>query len=204
MQFGIVSHYLSIDEQMVPYFGRHSIWSNSICLQELGALRTCRENNPQGGASGTRVVNSHCNVIENAENYKIYFVNQFTSIPLLEDMRRRQTKATWTLRSNRVQNCPITKCETIKKKERGFFEEHNCGDISIVRWNDNQVVTLASNHSTSSPTSTCSRYSRVQRSWMNVVQPHVIQKCNRYIGGLDQLDGLLINMRPAIDGRKWY
>lgn len=23
MQFGIVSHYLSIDEQMVPYFGRH-------------------------------------------------------------------------------------------------------------------------------------------------------------------------------------
>lgn len=39
---------------------------------------------------------------------------------------------------------------------------------------------------------------------MNVVQPHVIQKCNRYIGGLDQLDGFLINMRPAIDGRKWY
>ena len=153
IQFCIFSHYLSIDEQMVPYFGRHSCkmfkssksirfgYKNLVlcghdgCPYQVHPYQAC-ENNPQGGLLETRVVNSFCNVIENAENHKVYFDNLFTPIPLLEDMRRRQIKITGTLPSNRVQNCPITKRETIKKKERGFFEGHNC-NMSIVRWSDN-------------------------------------------------------------------
>ena len=172
MQFGIFSYYLSIDQQMVPYFGRHSRtlfirgkpirfgYKNwGLCGHDGYPYQVHpyqgRENNPQGRPLGTKVVNSLCNIVENAENHEVYFDNLFTSISLLDDMRRRKMKATGTLRSNKVLDCPVTKCETIKKTERGFFEEHNCGHISIVRWNDNQVVTLSSNHSTFSPTSTC-------------------------------------------------
>lgn len=122
----------------------------------------------------------------------------------MEDLRERGIKATGTLRSNRVIDCPITKCEILKKKERGVFQEWSTGDISIVRWNDNQVVTLASNHTSSAPLSTCKRYSRIQKARINVPQPHVICKYNRYMGGVDLLDGFLNNMRPAVGGKKWY
>ena len=80
-----------------------------------------------------------------------------------------------------LQNVKLSK----RKKEDWFFKEKYCANIPIVRWNDNQVVTLASNHSLSSPTSTCRRYSWVQRSRINVPQPHAVQKYNQYMGGVD-------------------
>ena len=99
-----------------------------------------------------------------------------------------------------LQNVKLSK----RKKEGWFFKEKNCADIPIVRWNDNQVITLASNQSLSSLTSTCRRYSWVQRSRINFPQPHAVQKYNQYMGGIDQLDGFVNNMHPLTGGKKWY
>ena len=35
-------------------------------------------------------------------------------------------------------------------------------------------------------------------------QPYLIKKYNAHMGGVDQLDGYLNNLRPCIGGKKWY
>ena len=75
------------------------------------------------GPLGTGVVNSLCIVISKPENHEIYFDNLFTSIPLIQSLREKAIKAAGTLRSNRVLDCPVTKCDKLKKTERGTFED---------------------------------------------------------------------------------
>ena len=48
------------------------------------------------------------------------------------------------------------------------------------------------------------RYDREEKNRVNVDQPNLIRKDNKYMGGVDQLDGFLNNLRPCIGGRKWY
>ena len=69
-------------------------------------------------------------------------------------------------------DCPVTKCDKLKKTERGTFE-WSCGDITLVSWNDNKVV--VSNHLSSEPASNCKRYSHIQKQKMDVLQPNVIR-----------------------------
>ena len=81
----------------------------------------------------------------------------------------------------------------MEKKERGM-SVCSTFDLCSVRRVDDKVVTMRSNQLTEAPTSKCKRYSRV----------HVIRKYNTHMGGIDQLDGYLNNLRPCIGGKKWY
>jgi len=45
----------------------------------------------------------------------------------------------------------------MKKKERGSYDYRSDGQVACVRWNDNSVVTLASNHVVVKPLRTARR-----------------------------------------------
>ena len=92
----------------------------------------------------------------------------------------------------------------MEKKERGFMSVCSTEDLCSVRWVDNKVVTVVSNQMTEAPTSKCKRYSKVQKCKIDVPQSHLIGKYNAYMGGVDQLDGYLNNLRSCIGGKKWY
>ena len=77
-------------------------------------------------------------------------------------------------------------------------------DLCSVCWVDNKVVTVVSNQLTEAPTSKCKQYSKVQKCKIDVSQPHLIRKYNAYMGGVDQLDIYLNNLRPCIGSKKWY
>ncbi|KRY18037.1 PiggyBac transposable element-derived protein 3 [Trichinella patagoniensis] len=53
--------------------------------------------------------------------------------------------------------------DEVKKKHRGFFDHVCNGTVYVCRWNDNAVVTLASNHLTHHPTGSVQRYSQSQK-----------------------------------------
>lgn len=59
----------------------------------------------------------------------------------------------------------IKSSKELKKEERGKFEyaleKHE--NIVICRWNDNNIVTIASNSSTILPTSNVSRFSQKEK-----------------------------------------
>ena len=79
--------------------------------------------------------------------YRLFFDNLFTSIPLINHLKQANIGATGTIRGNRTGETPLLDLSCMKKKARGEYchaKEKDSGCI-LVRWNDNSVVTLASN-----------------------------------------------------------
>ncbi|CAG9571431.1 unnamed protein product [Danaus chrysippus] len=78
--------------------------------------------------------------------YSFYMDNYFTSLPLLDDIKTLGHDATGTVRANRVEKAPLKEAKDMKKMSRGSFDQ--CTDtltnITLVRYNDNNIVTVAS------------------------------------------------------------
>ena len=221
IQFGVFAEHLSIDEQMVPYFGRHSCkmfirgkpirfgYKNWVICSDDGypfkvILYQGKAVGNREVPLGTRVVKELLEVLTDTRRHDVYFDNFFTSLTLLEDLKTKSLPATATIRSNRLRGLPLPSNKQMEKKERGFMSVRSTSDVCAVRWADNKVVAVASNHLTHEPNRNCKRYSRVKKARINVPQPHLIRKYNAYMGGVDQLDGYLNNLRPCIGGKKWY
>ena len=221
VQFGIFSKELSIEEQMVPYYGRHSCkmfirgkpirfgfknWI--ICSPEGYPFKVIpyqgKEAIKSGQPLGSRVVNKLCEILQDPERHEIFFDNFFTSFDLLEDLREKYLKATGTIRKNRLGACPVTPLTEMKRTERGIIDVCCSRNLCVVQWHDNQIVAMASNNLQSSPTVKCNRYSKAHRSPVSVLQPQMIASYNQFMGGVDLLDEFINNLRPCIGGKKWY
>lgn len=96
--------------------------------------------------------------------------------------------------------------KSLSRKDRGShdyaFDES--GEIMMVRWNDNSVVTIATNIGAISPLVSARRYDRKQRKEVGIPQPHVISDYNKYMGGVDLHDNGIANYRIRGRGKKWW
>ena len=51
-----------------------------------------------------------------------------------------------TFRADRTNSCSLTCVKELKKMERGEYQHFTSGNqIELIRWNDNNVVTIGSN-----------------------------------------------------------
>ncbi|XP_056648826.1 piggyBac transposable element-derived protein 3-like [Diorhabda sublineata] len=120
-------------------------------------------------------------------------------------MTRRNLKITGTIRENRTSKCPLANKSQFKKKSRGFIEyKTNEESTVVVKWHDNNVVTLASNALPVHPTHSVSRYSLKEKKKIKVDQPHNIFTYNKYMGGVDRADQNISLYRIGLRGKKWY
>ena len=219
-QFGILHYKLSIDESMVPYFGRHSckqfIRSKPISFgYKLWALCSAdgvpykvdiyegKTGDSTDGPLGSRVVNTLLQVCDKQNTHHVFMDNFFTSYDLMLDLKQRNFQATGTVRDNRVKKCPITDTKTMKKKERGSYDYQSDGNVEVVKWHDNSVVTLCSNAVGVEPVGKVNR--RVKgKGEVKVTQPAVVKEYNLGMGGVDLMDRALSDFRPRIIGKRWY
>lgn len=225
MQFDVFAYNLSIDEQMVPYFGRHSckmyikgkpvkfgfkLWC--LCSAE-GYLYQFM---PYGGANlekqkneyglGTQVVLDLLSFVKDPEHHNIFFDNFFSSYKLFTILKQRGYFATGTIRENRTNKCPLESSKSISKKKRGSFScvFDESMEISLVRWNDNSIVTLISTHYNVEPLATAKRFNKKSGKMENIPQPVVISNYNKFMGGVDLHDNGVANYRTRILGKKWW
>ncbi|XP_044729481.1 piggyBac transposable element-derived protein 3-like [Chrysoperla carnea] len=160
--------HLFIDESMVPYFGKHGtkqhihgkpirfgykIWS--LCTR-LGYLiygepyqgAKTGNTNPNLGVGGS-VVTNLISKLPPGDHYSFYTDNFFTSLRLLDEVSQMGHDITGTLRANRVEDAPLKDVKEMKKTARGSF--HQITDVlsntTLVRYNDNNIVTIASTES---------------------------------------------------------
>lgn len=93
----------------------------------------------------------------------------------------------------------------MKKQARGTFEYMSTNNNIIVsKWNDNNVVCVASNATSVHPIHNVSRYSRKDGKTITVTQPHIIHQYNISMGGVDRCDQNISLYRTNIRGKKWY
>lgn len=226
MQFDTFSEKLAVDEEMVPYFGRHSckmfikgkpvrfgfkLWC--LCSSDGYMFQFI----PYAGASpkkvkhalglGPQVVLELLSVLKNKNNHEVFFDNFFSSYNLFKQLKTEGFFATATIREDRTQHAPLESSKIMKKtRKRGSYD--SCFDedtyISLARWCDNSVVTLISTHYHVEPIKTAKRYNRMEKRVINVTQPFVISQYNSYMGGVDLHDNGVANYRIGIKGKKWW
>ena len=223
-QFGVFAHNLSIDEQMVPYFGRHTckmfmqgkpvrfgfkIWC--ICSSDgylFNFIPYAGKNDSLDSELGLGggVVMQLLSVVSNPLQHAIYFDNFFSSHKLMIKLRDKQFHATGTVREPRLVDSVLQSSKVLNKKERGAydFSFDRINEVLAVKWHDNAVVTLVSNFQSVQPLLTTKRFCRSERKTVTVSQPNLVASYNSHMGGVDLLDNFVAKYRVAVKGKKWW
>lgn len=224
MQFGIFAHHLSIDEQMVAYFGRHSckmfikgkpirfgfkywdLCSSDGYLFSFIPYAGASANNDHTYGLGQNVVLKLLSNVTEPNKHTVTFDNFFTSHKLMCHLSLLGYFATGTVRINRTGNAKLTDTRKMKKNPRGSmdhcFDTNN--EILAVQWNDNSVVTVLSNFVKHEPTQQAKRFDRKKKQMCSIPMPKTIYEYNCTMGGVDLFDNALNNYRIRMRGKKWY
>ncbi|KAJ4441104.1 hypothetical protein ANN_10954, partial [Periplaneta americana] len=225
--FGPHERHHSIDESMVPYFGRHGckqfikgkpIWygfkfwcggtSNGyfMWLEPYQGAGTCSQKYEDKGL-GYGVVISYADQLRDNVPYRFFFDNLFTNVQLLIDLKKRGNGATGTMQQNHIaKSCTLSPADKIKKEKRGTHEawSDKTSGITIVKWNDNSVVTIATNYDEVFPLKQVGSFSREKKRRIAVPQPRLFESYNSHMGGIDRGDQNVSLYRTSIRGKKWY
>lgn len=222
---------LAYDECMVAYFGRHSckqfirgkpirfgykLWCLNTPSGYLVNFDIYQGKNPYGnneyednfGKCAAPMIQMLNELPENKSclPYSLYFDNLFTNMNLLTYLKGKGYGATGTFRENRIpKDCPLQSSKEMKKLNRGSYDHQLCSEnIIIVKWVDNSVVSVASTCHSLQPINKVSRYSKESKQKINVSQPNLITKYNKFMGGTDRMDQNMSYYRIGFRGKKWY
>ena len=216
-----------VDEAMIAYYGKHG------CKQfikgkpiRFGFKAWCLNSNNgylanfdfyQGKSKKSKPENSQLNkgsqvILELLEPVKEAFSNQyftvycdnyFTSISLLEQLKKLNCYGTGTIRKNRF-SLPICKLDDLSKSTRGTYSYSGSDEFIIVNWKDNSVVNLVSSIDRVNPVSSVKRYDRANHAKIDVSIPSVIKSYNKFMGGTDRMDQNISEYRISIRIKKWW
>ncbi|XP_070173741.1 piggyBac transposable element-derived protein 3-like [Littorina saxatilis] len=216
--------HLSIDESMVPYFGHHltkqfirgkpirfgfKLWT---LADPLGYVVQFEPYTGAGGGQpygrlglGGTVVKDLISELPQRPYY-LTFDNFFTSLPLLSDLAANGIGATGTIRKNRIEHCLMRDATRFAKEDRGAldFRHDRRSNVLVVEWNDNSVVTVASNCDRVMPLARVRRWSRAQRQFVQIEQPDLIRVYNATMGGVDRADQNINAYRISLRTKKWW
>ena len=123
-------------------------------------------------------------------NYHIIMDNFFTSPNLLRIPKAKDIASTGTARIHRVENSPLRPIKEMERLERGpsdVVTDKN-SNLTLVRWKDNKVVTVASTFVGKMSLRKAHRYVKAQNGRADIGQPQSIFQYNKGMGGVDRLD----------------
>ena len=221
-QFGVFKEHISVDEQMLPYFGKHSakmfmrnkpvkfgykfwVLASSTGFPFHVLLYTGKDTTTSAcDTLGSHVVKQLLSIVTEPSCHTVTFDNFFTSIELLEELKERNFRATGTIRENRLRDCTIVKASSVRKDARGSYFYSGSGNITGCLWKDNKPVYVASNYDGVTPVVLKRRYSRTDKKHIQVDCPKMIDSYNKRMGGVDMVDRFLSEYRPSMRGKKWW
>ena len=223
---GVFHDKLSIDESMVPYYGRHSakmfirgkpirfgfkIWA--LCGSDgypykLDIYTGRSSNRDPRLPLGQQVVEDMLAVVSRLSEpakHEVFFDNFFSSVKLFEALSEKNFLASGTIRDNRTSGASknLTTNKQMKKRDRGTYDYRSNGKVFICKWQDNSAVNFASNHLSHEPVKKTQRFVR-GKGKVQVPQPYLIAAYNQGMGGVDLMDRLLGAYRPTIKAKKWW
>ena len=217
---------VSIDESMVPYYGRHGckqyiqikpvkfgykLW---VAATPLGyviqfypyAGKDDNYNKDIGlGRSVVMTLMSKLPTVPNS-NYHVVMDNCFTSPSLLRLLKGNGMAATGAVRANRTENAPLQAVDDMKKKARGSSDVVNDSksNVTLVRWKGNKVVTVASALYGKEPTKMERRYIKDKGGRVEIDQPNSISVYNKTMGEIDRMDQNIGAYMIKIRSKKWW
>jgi len=118
-------------------------------------------------------------------------------------LRNIDYDAIGTVRENRTGKCPVKTVNSMKKEVRGSYDFRSKDKVLVIRWNDNAVVTIASNFG-SVDEGRVPRWSHAEKKKIHVSRPTLFQTYNEGMGGVDQINQQVACYRTRFRQRKWW
>ena len=111
-----------------------------------------------------------------------------------------------TLRSNRLEKCPVSTDKQFETKDRGFSEAFISDDetCNVIAWKDSKRVLLGSNHSETEPKETLRRWDKVKRCKVDVTAPQITNQYHKFMDGVDTMDMLVVLHSIPFKSKLWY
>ncbi|CAB3241779.1 unnamed protein product [Arctia plantaginis] len=134
----------------------------------------------------------------------LYHDRHFTTIPLIEELQKRNLHSTGTIMANRIPDKTSLKFQKDSQKNRFESQQMVRDPKVLVKWKDNKSVLIASNCTGSNCTEMVKRWDNRTRTYVDVTAPQIIQNYNRYMGGVDVLDQQVEYYRTFIKTRKGH
>ncbi|XP_025407423.1 piggyBac transposable element-derived protein 3-like [Sipha flava] len=135
------------------------------------------QNEEDLGSSANVVIRLTREVPTNA-NYRVYFDNYYTSIPLMAALYQKGILSVGTIRRNRIPNCRLPDEKFFKKQIHGtayeYITSYKGAPLSNVVWKDNKLVTLMSTYCGVEPKSSIERFDKKSKNKTTVECPFII------------------------------
>lgn len=170
-------------------------------------FETISRGEPDLGVTGN-IVTRLARIIPRNKNYRLYYDNYYTSIPLMVYLAKEGIYSLGTIRKNRITNSKLPSETALKSEKRGTsfeYVSHVDGvDVSSLIWKDNKYVTLISSFAGTNPLGKIKRYDRKEKQNIYIDCPFIIQEYNKHMGGVDLLDSLIGRYKIKIKSKKWH
>ena len=132
--------------------------------------------------------------------------NFFTSPNLLRILKAKGITATKTVRINWVENVPLRPIKEMEKLQRGDSDvvTDKNSNLTLVSWNGNKVVTVASAFVGKMPLRKAHRYVKAQNGRAEIYQPQRIFLYNKGMGGVDCLHQNISSYMIGYRSKNWW
>ena len=162
----------------------------------------------EGMGWGAKAVLKLCKTVQKKPCI-VYFDNFLSSLELIHYLRYNYgIFSLGTMRSNRLRSAAnkLKTDKVLKSQGRGSFCQTVCNKtkLSLVKWNDNKCVILASSYSDAYPVSKVKRYCKIKKRKIEVNYPNIVKHYNAHMGGVDLADMLIALYRTEMKTRRWY
>lgn len=219
---------LSVDEQIVPFKGKSRLkqynpkkpykWGYKLFVlcDSTGLVHNFEvytghveplAGAPNLGTSSNVVLRMTQHVPRN-KGYLVYFDNWFASLHLFSTLANYGIGALGTIQQGRFPGLTFPLDADMKKLGRGSMVELEVNfdgiDVRAVKWMDSRGVTLASTFESAVPVSNVKRFDRTTNRNIEVPCPRMIRTYNKFMGGVDLLNGLIAYYRIKIRSKKYY
>ncbi|XP_076036256.1 uncharacterized protein LOC143022126 isoform X1 [Oratosquilla oratoria] len=219
---------LCIDEQIVPFKCKSSLkqynpkkkktWGYKIFVMcDTNGLVHNFEiytgeidpapNEPDLGAS-SNIVLRLASIVQINMSHLLYFDNWFSSLRLVIELHKKGIYSLGIVRQNRLKGCRFTDDKNMRKIGRGTYEE-KCAtvegvEVDVLKWFDTKCVTFVSTYAAGEPYGIVERWNKKDKQYDEVPCPNVVLEYNKFMGGVDLLDGLVAYYRIKLKSNKYY
>ena len=127
-----------------------------------------------------------CSNLPNNLNFKVYFDNFFTSIPLIRELRKDGILSLGTIRQNRTLGASkvLRSDKDLKKDGRGSSDWRTdvSSNVTVLKWCDSNVVHLANGFIQPGNSDKVKRWSKSESKYLEIECPLMVLEYNRFMG----------------------
>lgn len=134
------------------------------------------------------------------KNHICFFDNFFTSVPLMQLLKKNQIYACGTVNISRKF---LPKFKSDKELKRGEYDWYSNKDLCAIKWKDRRCVHLLSNYHDAEQPVFLQRRNK-DGAMSNISAPQIVEDYNRNMNFVDKFDQRLSSYKCDRKSRKWW